>query len=131
MFFFIKCIIFLTGKDYKEENPEFISIEKRLSNYMTIVRIQQRLRKLGIDFGSFKGKEICPRTKTKRNIGLYLYDNHFCLIWKSEGVSFKNVVKNEIKDNLKLVDNYITEEIVNSHFEDIFKPKKIECWPIL
>ena len=94
---------------------------------MTMARIQQRPRKLSIDFGSFKGKEICPRTKTKRNIGLYLYNNHFCLIWKSEGVSFNDVVKNEIKHNLKLVDNYITEEIVNSHFEDSFKPKNIEC----
>ena len=31
-----------------------------------------------------------------------------------------------MKDNFKIVDNYITEEIVNSHYEYTFIPKKIE-----
>ena len=31
-----------------------------------------------------------------------------------------------MKDNFKIVDNYITEENVNSHFEYIKKPKKNE-----
>ena len=31
-----------------------------------------------------------------------------------------------MKDNFILVDSYITEENVNSHFEYIYKPKKIE-----
>ena len=56
---------------------------------------------------------------------MYLYQKHFCLIWKSEGVSFDEAIK-ELKDNFKIVDNYITEENVKYHFEYIFKPKKVE-----
>ena len=56
---------------------------------------------------------------------MFLYNNHFLLIWKSEGISF-NQVNKELKDNFKIVDNYITEEIVKSHFEYKCKPKKIE-----
>ena len=59
-----------------------------------------------------------------RNNALFLYNNHFCSIWKSEGVSFKQAIK-ELKDYFKIVDNYITEENINSRFEYIFKPKKI------
>ena len=56
---------------------------------------------------------------------MYFYNNHFCLIWKSEGVSFFQVIQ-ELKYNIKIVDKYITEQNVNSHFEYINKPKKIE-----
>ena len=56
---------------------------------------------------------------------MYLNNNCFCLIWKSEGVSFDKAIK-ELKDNFEIVDNYITEENVKSHFEYIYKPKKIE-----
>ena len=66
-----------------------------------------------------------PRSVTNRNSALYIYNNHFCLIWKSEGVGFNQAIK-ELKDNLKIVENYITEENVKSHFEYIYKPKKIE-----
>ena len=54
-----------------------------------------------------------------------LYNNHFCLLWKSEGVSFNQAIK-ELKGNFKTVVNHITKENVNSHFEDIYKPKKFE-----
>ena len=56
---------------------------------------------------------------------MYLYNNHFCVIWKSEIVSFIQAII-ELKDNFKIVDNYIKDENVNSHFEYIYKPKKIE-----
>ena len=56
---------------------------------------------------------------------MYLYNNHFCLIWKSQGVSFNQAFQ-ELKNNFKVVDNYITEENVKSHFEYIYKPKKNE-----
>ena len=62
---------------------------------------------------------------TNRDTALYLYNNHFCLIWKSQGVSF-NQANNELKANFKTVDNYITEKNVNSHFKYEIIPKKIE-----
>ena len=56
---------------------------------------------------------------------MYLYNNHFCLIWKSQGVSFNQAIQ-ELKANFRMVDNYITEENVTSHFKYEFTPKKIE-----
>ena len=44
---------------------------------------------------------------------------------KSEGVSLSKAVK-ELKDNFKVVDNYITEENFKSHFKYDFIPKKID-----
>ena len=61
---------------------------------------------------------------TERNKALNLHNNHFCLIWKSENVGFTEAVK-ELKDNFKIVDNYITEENVNSHYKYTLKPKKL------
>ena len=49
-------------------------------------------------------------------------------MWKSEGVGFNQAI-NELKDNFKIVDNYVTEENVNSRFKYEFKPKKIESPP--
>ena len=60
-----------------------------------------------------------------RDSASYLYNNNFCLIWKSQNVSFNQAIQ-ELKDNFKIVDNYITEENVNSHFKYEFTPKKIE-----
>ena len=59
---------------------------------------------------------------------MLLQSNHFCLIRKSEGVSFNQAIE-EFKDNFKLVDNYITQENVNSHFKYEFIPKKVESHP--
>ena len=122
---FIKCINFLSGQDYKQQYLDFIRNEKRRSNIMTKARIQPFCRANNINIGYFDGDGVYPRSITNRDSALYLYDNHFCLIWKSEGVSFKQAIK-EIDDNFKKVDNYITEENVNSHFKYEFIPKKIE-----
>ena len=122
---FINCIKYLTGHDYKQQYIDFIRNEKRRSNIMTMARIQSCLRKLGIDLGYYNGDRVFPRTVTNRDCALYFYNNHFCLIWKSEGVSYNQAVE-ELKDIFKKVDNYITEENVNSHFKYVFIPKKIE-----
>ena len=47
------------------------------------------------------------------------------LYGNNKGVSFNQAIK-ELKDNFKIVDKYITEENVNSHFKYEFIPKKIE-----
>ena len=98
---------------------------KKRSNTMTMARIQPCLRKLGFDLGYYNGDRVFPRTVTNRDSALYLYNNHFCVIWKSENVSFKQAIR-ELDENFKMVDNYITEENVNSHFKYEFIPKKID-----
>ena len=122
---FIKCINFLTGEDYKHQYLDFIRSEQRRSNIMTKARIQPFCRANNINLGYWDGERVFPRSVMNRDSALYLYNNHFCLIWKSEGVSFKQAVR-ELDENFKMVDNFITEEIVTSHFKYEFIPKKIE-----
>ena len=92
---------------------------------MTKTRIQPFCRANKINLGHCDGERVFPRSVTDRNNALFLYNNHFCLIWKSDGVSFNRGIK-ELKDNFKIVDNYITEENVISHFKYEFKPKKFD-----
>ena len=92
---------------------------------MTMARIQPCLRKLSIDLGYYNGDRVYPRTVTNWDNALYLFNNHFCLIWKSEGVCFKDAIK-ELKDNFRIVDNFITEENANCYFKYEFIPNKIE-----
>ena len=122
---FIKCINFLTGQDYKDEYLEFIRNEKRRSNIMTKARIHPFCRVNNNNLGYFDGNGVYPRSVTNRDSAMYLYNIHFCLIWKSQGVSFNQAI-NELKANFKIVDNYITEENVISLFKYEFIPKKIE-----
>ena len=92
---------------------------------MTKTRIQPFCRANNINLGYFDGERVFPKSVTDRNNALHLYNTHFCLLWETEGVSFNEVIQ-ELKDSFKIVDNYITEESVNSHFEYIYKPKKIQ-----
>ena len=122
---FVKCKKFLTGGDSREQYVDFIRNEKRRSNIMTMARIQPFFRANNFNLGYFDGERVFPRSVTKRNIALKLQKNHFCLIWKSEGVSFYQAIK-DLKDNFKIVDIYLTEQIFNSHFKYEFIPQKIE-----
>ena len=122
---FVKCINFLTGQDYKQQYLDFIRSEQRRSKIMTMPRIQPFCGANIIDLGYHKNDRVFPRSVTNRDSALYLYNNHFCLIRKSEGVSFNQSIK-ELKNNFKMVDNYITEEKVTSRFKYEFIPKKIE-----
>ena len=122
---FVKCINYITGQDYKQQFLEFISNEKRRSNTMIKAPIQPFCRANNINLGSYNEDRVFPRSVTNRDNALFFHNNHFCLIWKSEGVSFKQAIK-ELKNSFKILDNYITEETVNSHFKYEFIPKKIE-----
>ena len=122
---FVNCYNFLTGEDYKQQYLDFIRNEKRRSNIMTKARIQPFCRANNINLGYFDGTKVFPRSVTEKNIAFFLYNNNFCLIWKSESVSFKEAIK-QLKNNFEIVDKYITEENVNSHFKYEFIPKKIE-----
>ena len=122
---FIKCVNFLTGQDYKDKYLDFIRNEKRRSNIMTKARIQPFCRANNINLGYWDGERVFPRSVTNRDSALFLFNNHFCVVWKSEGVSFKQAIR-ELEENFKIADNYITEENVKSHFKYEFIPKKIE-----
>ena len=89
-----------------------IRTEKKRSNVTTLARIQPCLKNLATELGSFNGKEFYPRLINRRDIKLYLYNNHFCLICKSQGVSF-NQATEELKVIFKMIDSYTTEENVN------------------
>ena len=108
---FIKCINYFTKKDYTEEFLTFIRTEQRRSNVMTSARVQPFCRKHNINIGCYDGFRVCPRKITQRNTALKIHNNHFCLIWKSDGVSFVEAIK-ELKDNFKVVDNVISDKHV-------------------
>ena len=92
---------------------------------MTKARIQPFCRTNNINLGYYNEDRVFPRSVTNRDSALYLYNNHFCLKWKNENVSFNQAII-ELKNNFKIVDNYITDENVNSHFIYEYKPKKID-----
>ena len=91
---------------------------------MTKTRIQPFYRANHFNLGYYVGEEVFRRSVTDRNTALFLYNNHFCLIWKSEGVSFNQAIE-ELKDNFRIFNSFITEENLNSHFEYIYQPKKL------
>ena len=104
---FVKCINYLTGRDYKQEHLRFIRNEKRRSNIMTMARIQPFCRANNINLGYYNNDRVFPRTVTNRHSAFYLYNNHFCSTWKSEGGSFIQAIR-ELKENFKVVHNYTT-----------------------
>ena len=62
-------------------------MEQRRSNAMTSARVQPFCRKHNINIGCYDGFRVCPRNITQRNTALKIHNNHFCPIWKSDGVS--------------------------------------------
>ena len=97
---FIKCINYFTEKGYREKFLTFIRTEQRRSNVMTSARVQPFCRKHNTNIGYYDGFRVCPRKITQRNTATKVHNNHFCLIWKTNGVSFDRAIK-ELKDNLK------------------------------
>ena len=122
---FIKCINYFTKKDYTEEFLTFIRTEQRRSNVMTSARVQPFCRKHNINIGCYDGIRVCPRNITQRHIALKIHNNHFCLIWKSDGVSFDKAIK-ELKDNFKVIDNVISDKHDKSYIKYEYKPKKVQ-----
>ena len=122
----IKCINYFTKNDYTEEFLTFIRSEQRRSNVITSARNQPFCRQYNINIGCFDGTRINPRNLTQRNTSLFIYNNHFCLIWKSNGISFNQVIENELKPNFKFVDNVISDKYVKSFIEYEYNPKKVK-----
>ena len=121
---FIKCIIFFTNKDYTEEFLTFIRSEKYQSGVITSARNQPFCRNYNINIGCFDGTRINPRNITQRNTSMFIDNIHFCLIWKSNGISFDKAIK-ELRDNFKGVDNVISDKHVKSFIKNAYKLKKL------
>ena len=79
---FIKCINYFTEKGCTDDFLTFIRSERRRSNVMISARIQPFCRKHNIVIGCFDGTRISPRKNTQKETFLFIYNNHFCLIWK-------------------------------------------------
>ena len=60
---------------------------------MTIARIQPFCRANNINLGYFDGIRVFSRSVTERNIALFLHNDQFCLMWKSEGISFNQAIR--------------------------------------
>ena len=121
---FIKCINYFTKKDYTEEFLTFIRSEQRRSNVTTFARIQPFCKKYNINIGCFDVTRMNPRNLTQRITSLFIYNNHFRLIWKSDGISFAKAIT-ELKDNFKVVDNVISDKHVKSCIKYQYNPKNL------
>ena len=122
---FIKCRNYFTKKDHTEEFLTFIRTEQRRSNVMTSARVGSFCRKYTINIGCFDGTRINPRNLIQRDISLFIYNNHFCLIWKSNGISFNQAIR-ELKHNFKVVDNVVSDKHVKSFIKYEYNPKEVK-----
>ena len=93
---------------------------------MTSARIQPFCRKYNINIGCYNGFRVCPRDIAERNIALYVHENHFCLIRKSQDISCEKIIEDELKPNFKVDDNVISDKHVKSFIEYEYNPKKVQ-----
>ena len=92
---------------------------------MTSARVQPFCRKHNINIGCYDGFRVCLRNITQRNIPLKIHNIHFCLILKTNGISFDRAIK-ELKDNFRVIDNVISDKHVKSYIKCEYKPKKVQ-----
>ena len=76
---------------------------------MTSARIQAFCEKLNISIGCFDGTRRNHRCISQRKRSLFIYNIHFCLTWKSTGLSF-NQAKEDLKTNFKIFDDVISDK---------------------
>ena len=122
---FIKYVNYFSKKGYTEKFLPFIRTEQTRSNVMISAKIQPFCRKRNVNIGCYDGFRVCPRNITQRNTALKLHINHFCLIQKTNGISFDRAIK-ELKDNFRVVDNFIPDKHVKSYIKYEYKPKKVQ-----
>ena len=70
----------------------------------------------------FDGRECYRRSVTEKNQALTLCNDDFCLVRRSEDVSFKRAIE-ELKSTFETVDKYISNEKEISHFKNEYNPK--------
>ena len=62
---------------------------------------------------------------TQTSTSLFIYNNQFCLSWKSIGNSFNQAIE-ESKLNIKVVDNVISDKHVKSFVKYENDPEKVQ-----
>ena len=70
---------------------------------MTKARIQPFCKANNINLGYCNDDRVFPRSITNRDRAFYLYNNHFCLIWKSQSVSFNQAIQEFKKISKQLI----------------------------
>ena len=103
----------------------FVITEKYRSPVMTPAIIQPLCRKYDLNIGCFDGMRINPRNITQRNLSLYIYIEHFCLIWKSFGMSFFQAIE-KLTSNSKFFDHVISEKRGKSFIKNDYDPKRVQ-----
>ena len=76
---------------------------------MKSFRVEPFCKKHTINTGCYDGFRVCRRKNTERKRKLYLYKTQFCLIWKSQLVSFNKAIE-ESKTNFKVVDDALSDK---------------------
>ena len=56
---------------------------------------------------------------------MYIYNNHLCLSWKSNGISFTQAIE-ALKLNLKVVDTNISDKHVEAFVIYEFSPRNVQ-----
>ena len=108
---FLKCINYISDKDFSIEYLEFIKSYRTRPSVMTRCRIPEFCERYKMDIGIYdlNRKRILPRTVKQKNICVYIHKNHYCVIWKKNRKdSLLNGVK-EIENNFRYVKNKIKE----------------------
>ena len=91
-FCFINYNISYTGNESVLIFLDFIRVEKRRSNIKSKAVFQPFCTAHKFNLVYFKGKRAYPRSVTERSNAFFSYNNAFCIIWKSDGVSFNRVI---------------------------------------
>ena len=92
---------------------------------MTSTKIQPSCRKYNINIGCFDGTRINPRNITQRDTALKRHNNHFRLIWKTNGICYIQETEDEPKSNLKVVDNVLSDKHVRSFTKYEYNPENL------
>ena len=122
---FLKCIKYFTNKNYTEDIQDFNRSEKYRSGLMTCSKIQPHFVEHNTKIGCFDGSRINPKTIFERNISLFIHNDSFCLLWKSNGTSFNQVIE-EFKLNLKVVDIVRSDKHVKIVLKNNVIPEKVQ-----
>ena len=93
---------------------------------MTSARIQPTCKYYNINIGYNDGFRAYPRNITERNTAIKILNNHFCLIWKSQNISFNQVIESELNSKFKAVDNVLSDKHVKSFVKYEYKHKKVQ-----